>query len=737
MKWKSPALVPVLICAGVALLISGFEVLSHFEPRFTLFSRVEWMTYDWRVRLAARQSPPAATNLGFVAITDDSIKALLNGTLPYKFGLYWPRQVHGRLVDELRQQGAKAVGFDVVFAERRPDHKPIIVSNAVIDSDIFFAQQLRSAGNVILPAEHGLPPHSLFRTNASGIADISARREVDGTLRRARPFTDVLIWDPLIQQFAFLYGCDLANARITTDQILLPDAEGGPQVIPILANNDFDRIAVGRQMVERNTGTKPPPQPPVLVQAFTHIRLWQMGIVLAARELQLDLDHAAVDMRGREISLAGTNEVRRVIPLDHDGFIYIDWSLTPTSPVLTRESIESLLDQYEARRDGRSEDVTNRWKDKLVVIGVTATGNDLTDIGATPLEADTSLLSQHWNVANSVLMNRFIRPLPLPWTLMLIAGFASLAGLCTWNFHTLNAVATVFALAIIYATVACWVFNAQRLLLPMVLPIAGSLLITHFSMIAYRVRVEQRERQRTKEIFGRVVSPAVVRELLGQEKLSLSGERRRLTVFFADIRGFTDMTDAAQKRATAYITENKLSSEEAEKQFDLEAATVLKTVNPYLGCIAEVTIKHDGTLDKYIGDCVMAFWGAPVENPHHARDCVRAVIDAQRAVLVLNRVREAENQHRMEENFRRAAAGEAPLPMLDLLTLGSGINTGFMTVGTVGSEQHIMNYTVFGREVNLASRLEGASGRARILIGEETYRDLMRDDPVLAAGCRP
>jgi adenylate cyclase len=76
------------------------------------------------------------------------------------------------------------------------------------------------------------------------------------------------------------------------------------------------------------------------------------------------------------------------------------------------------------------------------------------------------------------------------------------------------------------------------------------------------------------------------------------------------------------------------------------------------------------------------------------------------------------------------------LPMLDILTLGSGINTGFMTVGTVGSEEHIMNYTVFGREVNLASRLEGASGRARILIGEETYRDLLKDDPVVAATCR-
>jgi adenylate cyclase len=296
---------------------------------------------------------------------------------------------------------------------------------------------------------------------------------------------------------------------------------------------------------------------------------------------------------------------------------------------------------------------------------------------------------------------------------------------------------TVFIAGAVYIALACWLFNARRVFLPIVLPIGGALLTTHVALIVHMVRVEQRERQRTRDIFGKIVSPAVVRELLAREKLSLTGERRRITVFFADIRGFTDMTDASQKRAAAYVAEHKLTGPAAEKRFDAEAEIMLKTVNPYLSCIADVIKQHNGTLDKYIGDCVMAFWGAPVENPHHARDCVRAVIDAQRAVLKLTHERQAENARRAEENLRRAERGEPELPTLGTLSLGSGVNTGFMTVGTVGSEQHIMNYTVFGREVNLASRLEGASGRARILIGEETYRDLLRDDPELAATCRP
>ena len=86
--------------------------------------------------------------------------------------------------------------------------------------------------------------------------------------------------------------------------------------------------------------------------------------------------------------------------------------------------------------------------------------------------------------------------------------------------------------------------------------------------------------------------------------------------------------------------------------------------------------------------------------------------------------------------MRRAFEGQPPVPLLDVLAVGSGINTGTVTVGLMGSDAHLVNYTVFGREVNLASRLEGASGRGRILIGEQTFLDLQRDDPELAASCK-
>jgi adenylate cyclase len=248
---------------------------------------------------------------------------------------------------------------------------------------------------------------------------------------------------------------------------------------------------------------------------------------------------------------------------------------------------------------------------------------------------------------------------------------------------------------------------------------------------------EQKEQRRVRGIFSKIVSPDVVQELLNAERLALGGARRKMTVFFADVRGFTEFTDSTQQNAEEFIAKNNLSEDESRAYFDRIAAEQLATVNLYLATIADTIKNHRGTLDKYMGDCVMAFWGAPTPNEQHALCCVRAAIDAQRLLYQLNQQRFAENEQRKKENATRADEGKPPLPLLPMLSLGSGINTGYATVGLMGSDATILNYTVFGREVNLASRLEGASGRGRILISEATFQDLQRDDPVLAATCVP
>jgi adenylate cyclase len=300
-------------------------------------------------------------------------------------------------------------------------------------------------------------------------------------------------------------------------------------------------------------------------------------------------------------------------------------------------------------------------------------------------------------------------------------------------------VATLAVMATLagYLALSYFVFIRALYVLPVATPLLGALLSCHFAAMAYRVVFEQKEQRRIKGIFSKVVAPSIVNELLESEHLSLGGAQRRVTVYFADVRGFTQYTDEVQRQAEEYVRQHQLTGHAADEYMDARAEELLATVNLYLSTVAGIIKDHGGTLDKYMGDCVMAFWGAPQPNPRHAVSCVRAAIAAQSAIYRLNQERERENQRRAAENAKRAAAKLPPLPLLPLLRLGSGINTGTVTVGLMGSEDHLFNYTVFGREVNLASRLEGISGHGKIIIGQGTYEDLKRDDPALAAICIP
>lgn len=727
MKFKPVKLAPALIALSVVACVCLLHVCQ-----LDFFERLEKITYDFRVREAVKFSPSVATNLGFVDISDESISFIKNNQLlGYRYGLYWPRHVYGRLVQELSGQGARAIAFDVIFGELRPDHAPVqMADDRLVESDDFFALQLRQAGNVILAHAKDLMPPDLFATNALALGDITTDRnkDSDGVLRRAQAFQLQRKWHPLFKQVEADpdYGVDLTQARVGKTEIVLPRSKGEPIRIPIDEQGRFELADF--------IGDKLPPGTAPKAKAFTEERIWNMGIVLAAQELNLDLAQAEVDLKAGKIYLPGKSGNDRTIPVDGNGNFYIDWSILYHDPRLFKEPIEKLLLENRWRLDGTN-DLPSSWAGKLIVVGSSATGNDLTDRGATPLERDTLLASEHWNVANSILTGRFVRRTPLAVDLALIAILGAGAALLTWHLRILLATGLVAATMGLYFLATVAIYVKTRYWLPVVLPLAGAVLMNYIALMMWRVLFEQAEQRRVKSIFSRIVSPNIVNELLGAEKLSLGGARREVTVLFADVRGFTEFTDSTQERAEAYVAEQNLTGPAMEAYFNEQARETLATVNTYLALVADIVKKHDGTLDKYIGDCVMAFWGAPTPNAAHARDCVRAAIEAQRCLAELNFQRTEENRRREMENTALVSAGLAPKSLLPVLTLGSGINTGLVTVGLMGSEAHISNYTVFGREVNLASRLESLSGRGRILISDATYQSLVEDDPDLAARC--
>ena len=221
-----------------------------------------------------------------------------------------------------------------------------------------------------------------------------------------------------------------------------------------------------------------------------------------------------------------------------------------------------------------------------------------------------------------------------------------------------------------------------------VLPIVGPMLAViggYFASTAYHFVAERRERVMIKAMFSTYVSPSIVDELVANpEKLKLGGERRELSVLFSDLEGFTALAETRPPEELVGL------------------------LNEYLSSMTEIVLKNQGTLDKFEGDLIMAFWGAPVPGKDHARKACAAALQMQATLAAI----------RLEWGLKKRP----------LLSARIGINTGEMVVGNMGSTEKF-NYTVIGDSVNLASRLEGAnkSYRTGIIISEYTF-GLVKDE---------
>jgi adenylate cyclase len=320
-----------------------------------------------------------------------------------------------------------------------------------------------------------------------------------------------------------------------------------------------------------------------------------------------------------------------------------------------------------------------RIKDKVVFIGATAEG--LYDLRVTPVSPIMPGVEKHANMAAAILDGRFIaRP---AWVeLVEGASIVVLPLLLAIVLPTMRPVRSVtFAIGLGGALFAgSHVGFRQGLWIPHVYP-ALALILTFVGITLYRILTEERQRQYTRRAFQQYVSPEVVARIMQDpEALQFGGELRNLTVLFSDIRDFTTFTEKNDPHL------------------------VVQMLREYLTQMTRIVIEEGGTLDKYIGDAVMAEFGAPIAYPDHALRGCRAALRMHEEVERLTAKWTAEGR----EPFR----------------IGLGVNTGNMVVGNLGSEQ-LFDYTVIGDEVNLGARLESLNKdyqtARHIIISDATY----------------
>jgi adenylate cyclase len=355
------------------------------------------------------------------------------------------------------------------------------------------------------------------------------------------------------------------------------------------------------------------------------------------------------------------------IPTDENGFMHLSY-YGPHGAFRQLSAADILTASAPPAVDGH-----------LVLVGFTAYG--LMDVRPTPFDANMPGVEIHATALGNILEGRGLRRLT---SMAVVEAFVVLvlAALSPLVLPRLGAVwSTLLVLGIAAATVVAAHVGFRIGTLVVLLPPLAALLVGHLGGITYQVLVEERERRFIKAAFRQYVPAEVVDQLArNHAALAFGGERRAMTVLFSDIRGYTTFS---------------------ERHPPEEVVAVL---HEYLTEMVDAVFRNKGTLDKFIGDSVMALWGAPLDDPEHALNACRTAIAMQEALDRLNA--------RWSDGGRES------------LQAGIGIASGDMVVGNLGSDQRF-SYTVMGDQVNLAARLEGLNKeyqtQRHIIISDGVY----------------
>jgi adenylate cyclase len=319
------------------------------------------------------------------------------------------------------------------------------------------------------------------------------------------------------------------------------------------------------------------------------------------------------------------------------------------------------------------------FKDAYVFFGFTAPG--LFDLRPTPVSGVYPGVEISTTMLDNLLANDFIRPVPTSLVIILTLFVALLAGIATSLVSGISRSILVYVFFICAPVILCLIAYRLGFWLPLVVQETG-VAVTLFSAGLIYYTTEGRQKIFIKNAFKQYLSPDVIDQLIVHpERLKLGGERRELSIFFSDLEGFTGISEG----------------------LDPEALTNL--LNVYLTAMTDIIHEEGGTVDKYEGDAIIAFWNAPLEQPDHAIRCVRAVLRCQAKLAG------------MRPELKKSLGKD--------LKMRVGVNTGQAVVGNMGSHSRF-DYTMIGDAVNLAARLEGINKQfgTYVLISESTMKKM-------------
>jgi len=370
---------------------------------------------------------------------------------------------------------------------------------------------------------------------------------------------------------------------------------------------------------------------------------------------------------------------------DHDHFsMVVVGERTGITPNL--ESSRMLINYY-AEPGGYEyisfSDVYNKsipasyFEGKIVLIGVTS-----------PLEHDDYVVpisnqampgvEIHANLVQSIIWQDYLYYQGDVSAIGVIFLFALLTGILLFRFRIHIATALLAVLAIAYIFFTIYTFDSG-IIMNVIYPLL-SIILVYIALVVTYYLTEERSRKWITSVFGKYVSPVVIDNLIkNPDKINLGGEKRNITIFFSDIRGFTSISE-------------KLEPEE-----------LVRLLNDYLTEMTSIIIKNQGLVDKFMGDAIMAFWGAPLDQPDHAEMACLSSLE------MMDKLRELQKKWKKEG-----------IPSFDI---GIGLNSGDAIVGNMGSSNRF-DYTAMGDNVNIASRLEGLNKiyGTNIIISENTYK---------------